>query len=424
MVILITGATGFIGRHLEAALREAGHTVIGLRRAAPAGSREQADFTRDLDPDIWVPRLAGVDVVINAVGILRETKQQTFDAIHTRAPQALFRACVQANVRRVIQISALGADQGTSGYFRSKHAADVTLASLPLDWTIVQPSLVYGTGGTSAHLFSMLASLPITPLPSGGQQRVQPIHIDDLTAAIVALCVRTDLSRRTVPLVGPRALTLREMLQSLRASLGLRAAWSIPIPRWVMQTSARIAELSPSSLLDRETLAMLEAGNTADPAMTASLLTRTPRDVTSFVPRDLRTLLAREAHLSWLLPLLRYSIAAVWIWTGIVSAGLYPREESLLLLERTGVPTVLGPLMLYGAAGLDFAFGLATLFLPRRRLLWLAQIALILLYTVIITIKLPDFWLHPYGPILKNLPMLAALYLLYTLEDSRWNTSS
>jgi hypothetical protein len=80
--------------------------------------------------------------------------------------------------------------------------------------------------------------------------------------------------------------------------------------------------------------------------------------------------------------------------------------------------------MLYGAAALDFAFGLATLFLPRRRLLWLLQIALILLYSVIITIKLPEFWLHPYGPILKNLPMLAALYMLYTLEDSRWNTSS
>jgi uncharacterized protein YbjT (DUF2867 family) len=424
MVILITGASGFIGRHLQIALRAAGHTVMGLRRSASASGREHADFTRDLEPEVWVPRLAGVDVVINAVGILRETRKQSFDAIHTRAPQALFRACVTAKVPRVIQISALGADQGTSGYFRSKHAADVTLASLPLEWTIVQPSLVYGTGGTSAHLFSMLATLPITPLPSGGHQRVQPIHIDDLIAAIVALCVRTDMSRRTVPLVGPRPLTLKQMLQSLRESLGLGPAWSIAVPRWLMQTSARVAELSPGSLLDRETLAMLEAGNTADPAMTTSLIERAPREVTSFVPRELKALLRREAQLSWLLPLLRYSIAAVWIWTGIVSAGLYPREESLLLLERTGVPSALGPLMLYGAAALDFAFGLATLLLQRRRLLWLLQIALIALYSVIITIKLPEFWLHPYGPILKNLPMLAALYLLYILEDSRWNTSS
>jgi hypothetical protein len=87
------------------------------------------------------------------------------------------------------------------------------------------------------------------------------------------------------------------------------------------------------------------------------------------------------------------------------------------LLERVGVPQAVAPLLLYGAAGLDFLFGIATLALPRRRLLWLAQIALVLGYTAIITIKLPEFWLHPYGPILKNLPMLVGIYGLYVLEE-------
>ena len=123
-----------------------------------------------------------------------------------------------------------------------------------------------------------------------------------------------------------------------------------------------------------------------------------------------------RAQLDWLLPVLRVSIAAVWIVTGILSFGVYPAADSFMLLERAGVPAALRPLALYGAAALDLALGIASLLLRRRRWLWLAQIALILGYTAIITIRLPEFWLHPYGPVLKNLPMLAALWLLLELE--------
>ena len=98
MVILITGATGFIGRRLVDTLRESGHRVIAVARHVDATSGDAINgaFIRDLDPETWVPRLAGVDVVINAVGILRERGRQTFENIHTRAPQALFSACATA----------------------------------------------------------------------------------------------------------------------------------------------------------------------------------------------------------------------------------------------------------------------------------------------------------------------------------------
>src|SRR5690606_6730386 len=122
------------------------------------------------------------------------------------------------------------------------------------------------------------------------------------------------------------------------------------------------------------------------------------------------------ARLSWLLPTLRVSIAIVWLWTGVVSLGLYPRSDSYLLLERAGVSQALAPAMLLGAALLNLALGFAALLMRRRRILWLVQIALILTYTAIITFRLPEFWLHPYGPLLKNLPMLAAIYLLYEME--------
>jgi hypothetical protein len=99
-------------------------------------------------------------------------------------------------------------------------------------------------------------------------------------------------------------------------------------------------------------------------------------------------------------------------------------RDSYELLARVGVSDVLAPLMLYGAAILDLLVGIATLVMGNRRWLWLFQITVMLGYTLIISFKLPEFWLHPYGPLSKNLVMLAAIYLLYTLEPRRWNTSS
>jgi uncharacterized protein YbjT (DUF2867 family) len=425
MVILIAGATGFIGRRLVAAMRTAGHRVIiASRHANNNADTISADFTRDLDPQTWVPRLAGVDVVINAVGILRERGEQTFESIHTRVPQALFSASATAGVKKVIQISALGAARGHTGYFASKRAADEYLTALPLAWTIVQPSLVFGAGGASATLFTLLASLPVIPLPGGGEQRVQPIHIDDAVAAIVEIIETSAMNRRHVALVGPEALTLRDFLQRLRSRMKLPRARFINIPAALMRASAAIAEVLPGSLLDRETLSMLNAGNTASSEDTQRLLGKAPRAPEQLIADEQSDALRIAAQLGWLLPLVRISIALVWIWTGIVSLGLYPTEQSYQLLARVGIPAALAPLMLYGAAVLDLLIGAGTLLLRRRHWLWLLQLAVIAGYTVIITFKLPEYWLHPYGPLSKNLVMLAAIYLLYTLEPRRWNISS
>jgi uncharacterized protein YbjT (DUF2867 family) len=423
MRILITGSSGFIGQRLVESLRAAGHTVIeAARRAGGNCPTVEADFTRDFESAAWLPKLVGVDAVINTVGILREHGTQTFERVHVRAPQALFTACVAAGVRRVVHVSALGAEGGTSGYFRSKRRADEILASLALEWTIVRPSLVFGVGGASARLFTMLASLPVLPLPGGGRQLVQPIHIDDLVLAITAIVQRPAFAHRHVALVGPEAVTLREFLARLRRILEIPDARVFAIPLPVMRLLAAVAQLSRRSLLDRESLAMLEAGNTADTSDTRELLGGLPRPVEQFLAKDVRGLIARQAQLEWLLPVLRWSIALVWIWTGIVSLGLYPRADSLTLLARTGITGVLADVALYAAAALDIALGLAILLLRRRRLVWVTQFALIVAYTVVITIKLPEFWLHPYGPVLKNLPLLACIALLYRLEASQWST--
>ena len=419
MVVLLTGASGFIGSHLVDALLAAGHEVVSVSRKAAGDARVRhvpGDFTKDVDPAVWQPRLVGVDVVINAVGIIRERGAQTFELIHERAPCALFSACAQAGVKMVLQVSALGADSAASSrYHLSKKRADDFLAQLPVHSVIVQPSLVFGPGGTSARLFTTLASLPLTGLPGGGQ-RVQPVYIDDLVAAMVAILESPPPRGTRVALVGPKAMTFRCFLSVLRRAMGMGKGLYFPVPMPLMRVAATIAQTLPGSILDRETLDMLERGNTADAGAITHLLGHPPRDVMQFIPSGKRHYLRQSAQLNWLLPMLRVSIALVWIVTGIVSFGLYPVEESYVLLARVGITGWLAPLMLYGAAMMDFVFGVATLLMKRRRLLWLAQIAVILFYTAIISWRLPEFWLHPYGPLLKNLPMLAAIWLLLEME--------
>jgi uncharacterized protein YbjT (DUF2867 family) len=424
LVVLLTGATGFIGRQLADALAAHGHEVVRAVRnpAHVADARLRciaADFTRDIDPAVWAPRLAGVDAVINAVGIIREQGAQTFDVIHARAPRALFTACAQAGVPLVVQISALGADEhAASRYHLSKKKADDHLAALPVHSVIVQPSLVYGPDGASARLFTMLASLPVIALPGGGGQMVQPVHVDDLVAAVLALLSRPPASGTRVPVVGPRPMMLREFLSTLRRSMRLGRARFLAMPMPLARLAAGAGRIMPGSLLDPETLGMLERGNTGDAGAVSALLGREPRAVEQFVPPPDARAVRVQAQLNWLLPLLRISIALVWIITGIVSLGLYPVRDSYALLARVGIPAALAPLMLYGAALMDLAFGIATLALARRRWLWLAQVAAIVFYTAIISWKLPEFWLHPYGPLLKNLPMLAAIWLLLQMEES------
>lgn len=426
MRILLTGASGFIGSALVAALLGAGHSLVlavrdvaGSRRRWPGCDVIGVDFMRDDRVEAWLPRLAGIDAVVNAVGVFRETPAQPFESIHVATPIALFDACRRAGVTRVVQLSALGADdQAATGYHRSKNRADRYLLQLPLVATVLQPSLVFGESGASSRAFLQMAAMPWLPLPGGGRQCVQPVHIDDLAAAVAALLVDPD-PPETLAAVGPEPLRLRDYLQCLRRQLGLGALRVLPVPMPLARLAARIAGRFAGSLLTPDALSMLQRGNCADAAPFGARLGRPPRDCADFVAPAARERLRQRLVVAPALAALRISIAVVWIMTGIVSLGVYPVEQSLHLLHRSGVPPALAPAALVSAALLDLLLGVGMLLARRRRWLYHAQIVLILLYTAIITIKLPEFWLHPYAPILKNLPMLAALALLLRLEPDR-----
>lgn len=430
MRVLLTGATGLIGGAILRALLHDGHQVLcAVREPArvPAHGPRCTCMAVDLAAvpaaDWWVPRLRGVDAVVNAVGILREGRGQTFEALHHRAPAELFRACARAGVRCVVQISALGADANAgTAYFRSKRAADEALRSLPLAGAIVQPSLVFSPVGPSTALFLTLGSAPLLLFPLRGAMPVQPVHLDDVADGVLAVLAAPPERIETLAFVGPAPQPLRDYLAALRRQIGLGSGpLVLPMPVALFRWGARIAGHLPGSALDADTARMLLQGNAAPPGPFARLLGRSPRDVDTFIAPKEGAALRAQAVLGWAQPLLRVALAALWIWTAIVSFGVYPVEDSHALLARVGLQGTPASVALYGAATLDLLLGLLTLAAPARWWpgVWLAQLVLVAGYTALVTVFLPEYWLQPYGPVSKNLPIMAAIALLWALEPRR-----
>ena len=364
--------------------------------------------------------MAGVDVLVNTVGIFRAAAEQSFDAIHVNAPARLYAAARRAGVKRIVHLSALGADAASPlPYLATKGAADAALLETPgVEACVVRPSLVFSADGASTRWFATLASLPVVPLPGGGRQRVQPVHLDDLLAALVRL-VEAPGVPATLDVVGPRSLALRDYLALFQRAMGLRSPMAT-VPRALAGAGARLlARWLPRSPVDPDALAMLDRGSTADAAPLGRWLGRPPRPAEAFFD-DLRGNRERsEAVLGWSVPLMRGSLALMWIATGVISLWVYPREASLALLAQVGLAGLWAQSALWSAALLDIALGIALLATRDRRWLYRAQLCLVGAYTLIITFWLPAQWAHPFGPVLKNLPLLAMILALCILDRPR-----
>jgi uncharacterized protein YbjT (DUF2867 family) len=272
MNLVLTGASGFIGLNIAATLTDAGH------RITPVSRSHGIDFGRMQNPADWLPHLDGIDAVINSVGIIAQSGTQRFEPVHTHAPIALFRACQHAGVRRVLQISALGADETAfSAYHLSKRAADDVLRSLDLDWFVLRPSLIYGRGGKSAGLFMRLAAMPLIPVIGNGLQALQPVHITDVVATVMRSLTVTP-SEQTLDIIGRDTITFAEWLQQMREAQGISRARVIRIPFPMAMTLARLGRhINP--LLHPDNVRMLQTGYRADIQPLAQFLGRMPLSV-------------------------------------------------------------------------------------------------------------------------------------------------
>ena len=431
---LVTGAYGFIGSHIVAGLVTAGHEVVGCGRDVALGRRlvphidwVACDMNRDTDPADWLGRLDGIDAVINCAGILQASATDNIDAIHRQGPVALFKACEQVGVRRVIQISALGVEPGVeTSYADSKRGADDALMAMDLDWVVLRPSLVYARncyGGTA--LFRGLAALPFAiPLPGGGNQRFQPIHMDDLVRAVSRLAEPDAPSRVLLEPVGPEPMALREILSGLRQWLGLGPAPVVGVPMALVRLAAKLGDLmhwiGMRGSMRSTALNQMSRDNVADMAPFA--------EAVGFTPRRFADALAAEpagpqdrwhARLYFLRPLLRIVLGLFWLASGLITAFEPGRSDAMLILDIAGFEGGWALAALWGGVAADILLGGLVLIDRHVRLAGAGMIAVTATYLAVLSLTIPEFWLDPMGPLVKALPIIPAVLVMMALGDDR-----
>ena len=323
MKVLVCGSTGCIGAAVVHALRARGHKVIEASRR-PGAAREHwpLDFSSPVSPPHWAVRLrdAQVDTVVNCVGILVPSRGQRFERVHAQGPIEMFRGAAMAGVRRVIQVSALGVGPGgiASDYLHSKLLADDLLATLPIDWAVLRPSLVYGPRSASAALFATLAALPVASLPGRGAQQLQPLHVYELAEAIARLVEQREPVRTVHELGGPEAVSYREMLAAYRAALGLGTPLWLPVPMPLMKLAAQLARVLPQKAFSVDTLRLLERGSVPSVNALPALLGRAPTALASGLrispPEPSIDLRGKLAPVASLLQKLTIGVLAVLLW--------------------------------------------------------------------------------------------------------------
>ncbi|WP_018153066.1 SDR family oxidoreductase [Leeia oryzae] len=421
MNVLVLGASGLIGSHVTTALRLAGHEVTGVGRRQPASTDahhwQVIDFDRMTTPEAWLPLLDSIDAVVNCVGIIREPRPGDFDLLHRAVPVALFAACEQRSVPRVIQVSALGsAETAPTPYWRTKGAAETDLLQRQLNATILRPSIVYGPQGASSKMFRMLATLPMLAMPFARRARVQPIHAADLAEVVVKLITMQEGAPKVLATVGPRDMTMAEYLEDLRSGMQAAPGMVLDLPDVVSSVMGRVAQLDPASALTPDALKMLEesqsGSNTADASDVTTVLGRTPRDPDTFAtPAD-----KAPSVLAWALPACRFAVALVWLWMACVCWVAWSTTGSRTWLESSHV-TRWPPDFLLVSSALAAVIGLMLAFYPRRWL-WPLQIVLVLAYTWISSSFVPGLWLLPFGSLSLVLPLLLMQFVMWRLTDN------
>jgi NADH dehydrogenase len=216
MRVLVLGGTGFLGRHVAAALTARGHdAVIASRRAAT--DRRECRFERRTHAGSWADVLADVDAVVNCVGILRARGRETYERVHHLAPAALAADCARRGLR-LIHVSALGLHaDARSGFIRSKLAGEEALRASGADYTIVRPSLLDGEGGFGARWLRALSRWRWHAVPADAGGRIAVLAVEDAASAIARLCELGGTECREADLGGLEGRTLAEHLAALRA---------------------------------------------------------------------------------------------------------------------------------------------------------------------------------------------------------------
>jgi uncharacterized protein YbjT (DUF2867 family) len=207
----------------------------------------------------------GIETVVHLVAI-RQGREAEFRRIMEQGTRDLVAAAKDAGTKRFVLMSALGTDESTKDlvpYYHAKWEQEQTVQSSGLDHVIFRPSFVFARDGGILPTFRRLAKLtPVTPIIGSGEQRIQPIWIDDVAAYFAAAVDKAGASSKTFELGGPDVVSWNELWQRLKAALGMRRRPSIHVPVPLMRLNALVTERLPGNIpLTRDLLTMLEHGD-------------------------------------------------------------------------------------------------------------------------------------------------------------------
>ncbi|MEY4506502.1 MAG: hypothetical protein RL297_1080 [Pseudomonadota bacterium] len=268
---LVLGGTGFVGRQVcEALHRDGWRITVPTRRARNAQAIQHLPRVTVLQADVHNAQallglVAGHDVVINLVAVLHGNAA-TFERNHVHLPERLAEACKQQGVRRLVHVSALGADaQGPSLYQRSKARGEAALqaaaAAGDLDLTVLRPSVIFGAGDRFLNTFAALqAVLPFVPL-AGAQTRFQPVWVNDVAQALARCAHDPHTTGLTIDAVGPDVCRLIDLVR-LAGTLSGHPRPVFGVPEWAGRIQAAMMALMPGEpLMSQDNLRSMRVDN-------------------------------------------------------------------------------------------------------------------------------------------------------------------
>ncbi len=267
-MILVTGATGFVGPKIVHALRAEQRDVRCLVRRPERATTLTAWGCELAEGDVTDPAsleraAAGCDAVVHLVSIITGTPSD-FDRVMVAGTQNLIAAATAAGVRRFVLMSALGVDERSKDlvpYYGAKWQMEHDLRQSGLEHVVFRPSFVFGGDGGVLPLFvRQVRWSPVTAVIGDGQRRLQPIWVDDVAAFFAGAIDGPAAANRTFELGGPDRPTWNELYERIARALGKRRL-RVHVPVAVARVGAAIAELLPRPPLTRDQVTMLEAGD-------------------------------------------------------------------------------------------------------------------------------------------------------------------
>ena len=266
LMILVTGGTGFVGQEVVKKLVALNQPVrVLIRHPEKKNSFEHLRAVEVAQGDVLKPEtlaaaMIGVQAVIHLVGIITETSRVTYEQAHTEATRNVLAAAKGAGVKRWVQMSAIGTrPHARSRYHLTKWAAEELVRTSGLDWTILRPSLVYGYDEKDRllNLLRLLLSWPLDalqlysfPLLNGGEALIQPVSVREVAHCFAHAPTKEAAIGRTFDLVGPIAMSWREMTFKILTALGKSGTYEeIPLLLFIRALLWFAATLLPILLI-------------------------------------------------------------------------------------------------------------------------------------------------------------------------------